>query len=236
MGDPTTHGAPLAPGPGSLNVMIGNMPAWLALQDQHACPAVSITGPDGVGMVMMGSPTVLINNMMACRMGDIVVEIPGLAMGPANPIMMGCMTVMIGEVGIGSSSAASASTMASMGAALGAPTSSAAQSLATSSQNSVGVVPLAGGGGSVLGSAIGSSGDNSSGSSSGKKQVWVEIQLLDQFNKPVPNEPYSIVLPDGTVSEGSTDDTGLARIDGIEDPGNCQISFTSLDARSWKQK
>jgi len=97
--DPTTHGAPLAPGPGSTDVLIGGMPAWRALMDQHACPIVSITGPDGVGMVMMGSPTVLIDFMMACRMGDIVVEIPGLAMGPMNPIIMGCPTVMIGEAG-----------------------------------------------------------------------------------------------------------------------------------------
>jgi uncharacterized Zn-binding protein involved in type VI secretion len=75
------------------------MPAWRALMDQHACPIVSITGPDGMGMVMMGSPTVLIDFMMACRLGDIVVEIPGLAMGPMNPIIMGCPTVMIGEAG-----------------------------------------------------------------------------------------------------------------------------------------
>jgi uncharacterized Zn-binding protein involved in type VI secretion len=100
--DPTTHGAPLAPGPGSPNVLIGGLPAWRALIDQHACPAVSISGADGVGMVMMGSPTVLINNMMACRLGDIVVEIPGLALGPANPIIMGEMTVMIGIPGQGS--------------------------------------------------------------------------------------------------------------------------------------
>lgn len=100
--DSTTHGAPLAPGPGSPNVLIGNLPAWRAMIDQHACPAVSISGADGVGMVMMGSPTVLINNMMACRLGDIVVEIPGLAMGPANPIIMGEMTVMIGIPGQGS--------------------------------------------------------------------------------------------------------------------------------------
>ena len=97
--DPTTHGAPLAPGPGSEDVLIGGLPAWRALMDQHACPAVSVSGADGVGMVMMGSPTVLIDFMMACRMGDIVVEIPGLAMGPMNPIVMGCPTVMIGEVG-----------------------------------------------------------------------------------------------------------------------------------------
>lgn len=35
-------------------------------------------------------------------MGDIVVEKPGLAMGPMNPIIMGCPTVMIGEMGMGS--------------------------------------------------------------------------------------------------------------------------------------
>ena len=66
------------------------------------CPAVSISGADGVGMVMMGSPTVFIDFMMACRAMDIVVEIPGLALGPANPIIMGEPTVMIGEVGMGS--------------------------------------------------------------------------------------------------------------------------------------
>jgi uncharacterized Zn-binding protein involved in type VI secretion len=100
--DPTTHGGPLAPGPGSTNVLIGDLPAWRAVIDQHACPAVSITGPDGVGSVELGSPTVLINNMMACRLGDIVIEKPGLAMGPADPIIMGEPTVEIGEVGMGS--------------------------------------------------------------------------------------------------------------------------------------
>jgi len=94
--DSTTHGAPLSPGPGSSDVLIGNLPAWRALIDQHACPAVSISGADGVGMVMMGSTTVLIDFMPACRLGDIVVEVPGLAMGPMNPIIMGEMTVIIG--------------------------------------------------------------------------------------------------------------------------------------------
>ena len=88
--------------------------------DQHACPAVSISGADGVGSVMMGSPTVMINNQVACRLGDIVIEKPGLAMGPANPIIMGEMTVMIGEVGMGSVSAGAVSpaTAASIFAAM----------------------------------------------------------------------------------------------------------------------
>jgi len=94
--DETTHGFPLLPGVGSLNVMIGSLPAWRTLIDLHACLAVSISGPDGVGTVIVGSPTVSINNQMACRQMDIVVEVPGLALGPMDPILMGCPTVEIG--------------------------------------------------------------------------------------------------------------------------------------------
>ncbi len=90
--DLTTHGSPLAPGPGSLDVIIGGLPAWRTLVDFHACPIVKGAVPDVGGVVMMGSPTVLINFQMACRVMDIVVEIPG---GP-NPIAMGCPTVIIG--------------------------------------------------------------------------------------------------------------------------------------------
>ena len=99
VGDSTTHGTPLSPGPGSPNVMIGGQPAWRATIDQHACPASNISGADGVGAVMMGSPTVLINTQMACRQMDLVIEKPGLAMGPINPITMGCATVIIGDAG-----------------------------------------------------------------------------------------------------------------------------------------
>jgi type VI secretion system secreted protein VgrG len=97
--DLTTHGSPLFPGPGSPNTLIGSLPAWRTIIDQHMCPAASITGADGVGFVVIGSPTVFINNQMACRIQDIVVEKPGLAMGPVNPIVMGCVTVLIGETG-----------------------------------------------------------------------------------------------------------------------------------------
>lgn len=114
--DPTTHGSPLAPGPGSPNTLIGYLPAWRTIVDQHACPAASISGADGVGSVIMGSPTVLINNQMACRVMDIVVEKPGSVMGPVNPIIMGCMTVMIGEVGMGSPQAMALKAAAKSGA------------------------------------------------------------------------------------------------------------------------
>src|SRR5437867_4173478 len=94
--DLTSHGSPLAPGIGSVNVLIGSMPAWRALMDFHACPIVKVLVPDVGGMVMMGSPTVLINSMMACRVMDMVVEIHG---GP-NPIAMGATNVCIRDAGV----------------------------------------------------------------------------------------------------------------------------------------
>src|SRR5882762_7824420 len=97
--DLTTHGSPLSPGPGSPDTLIGNLPAWRTIVDQDACPAASISGADGVGFVIVGSPTVLINTQMACRIQDIVVEKPGAAMGPINPIAVGFPTVLIGEIG-----------------------------------------------------------------------------------------------------------------------------------------
>jgi len=117
--DLTTHGSPLFPGPGSPNTLIGSLPAWRTIVDQHVCPAASISGADGVGSVIVGSPTVFINTQMACRIQDIVVEKPGSAMGPVNPIAMGCPTVLIGEVGTAMGAQAMAlKRAASRGAAL----------------------------------------------------------------------------------------------------------------------
>ncbi len=91
MGDLTSHGTPLAPGPGSVNVLIGGQPAWRAATDFHTCPLVTALVPHVGGMVTLGSTTVLINNLPAARQGDAIVEA-----GPPNTIVMGCPTVIIG--------------------------------------------------------------------------------------------------------------------------------------------
>ena len=209
---------------------------------------MSITGPDGVGSVMMGSPTVFINYMMACRLGDIVIEKPGLALGPANPILIGCPTVMIGEAASASVGApAAAAATAAKSSMIGGESGAAAGTLADSSQSGVGTISLGGrsalsnvAGGSAQaaeGGDGGSSGGQSSGgdSSNSQKKTWVELELLDKQGQPVTNEPYRSELQDGTVSEGSTDDRGRARVDEI-DPGNCKMSFPSLDQSSWRRR
>lgn len=91
MGDTTSHGTPLSPGPGSSNVLIGGQPAWRAAMDFHACPLVTVLVPHVGGVVAMGSTTVLINSMPAARQGDQVVEV-----GPPNAIALGASTVLIG--------------------------------------------------------------------------------------------------------------------------------------------
>ncbi len=91
VGDSTSHGTPLSPGPGAANVLIGGMPAWRAAADFHTCPLFTGTVPHVGGMIAMGSATVLIGNLPAARQGDIIVE-----SGPPNSIVMGCPTVMIG--------------------------------------------------------------------------------------------------------------------------------------------
>ena len=90
LGDQTSHGTPLAPGPGSVNVLIGGRPAWRAAADFHACPLFNGVVPHVGGVVAVGSPTVLIGGLPAARQGDSVVE------APPNAILLGEITVLIG--------------------------------------------------------------------------------------------------------------------------------------------
>jgi len=91
VGDQTSHGTPLSPGPGSTNVLIGNKPAWRATADFHTCPLFDGPKPHVGGLVAVGSTTVLIGGLPAARQGDQVVE----ASAP-NSIVLGEPTVLIG--------------------------------------------------------------------------------------------------------------------------------------------
>ncbi len=68
-----------------------------------------------------------------------------------------------------------------------------------------------------------------------EKKSWVEIELVDEENNPISGERYKITLPDGkTVAEGTLDENGFARVDGI-DPGTCKITFPRLDKEAWEK-
>jgi len=67
-----------------------------------------------------------------------------------------------------------------------------------------------------------------------RPKTWVEIELVTEEGVPVPNERYTVKVPDGTTQSGTTDRRGQARIDGI-DPGACEISFPGIDGRAWRE-
>ena len=91
VGDVTSHGTPLSPGPGCPTVLIGGKPAWRAGSDVHTCPLFDGPKPHVGGTVAVGSATVVIGGLPAARQGDQVIEA-----GPPNAVALGEPTVVIG--------------------------------------------------------------------------------------------------------------------------------------------
>jgi hypothetical protein len=79
----------------------------------------------------------------------------------------------------------------------------------------------------------GSSSSSSSSEKSAQPKGWIEIELVDEDKKPVPGQKYRITLPDETVAEGTLDEKGMARVEGIEE-GNCKVTFPDLDQSAWE--
>jgi len=68
-----------------------------------------------------------------------------------------------------------------------------------------------------------------------EKKSWIEIEMVDEDDKPVTGMAYRITLPDGeTVAEGTLDEKGFARVEGFE-PGSCKITFPRLDQDAWEK-
>lgn len=102
LSDSLVHGPPILGAP-CVTVLIGNMPAW-QIGNQHTCPMVNAPPPAGPGTphgpgitAPPGSITVLIGGKPAASLGDKIME-PGAVQPPmvTNPIIMGCMTVLVG--------------------------------------------------------------------------------------------------------------------------------------------
>lgn len=72
---------------------VSNMAKLMAsfAADIHTCPVVKVAVPDGAGVVIDGSQTVLINGLAACRLNDTIQETTSV-----NKIADGEFTVMVG--------------------------------------------------------------------------------------------------------------------------------------------
>jgi len=63
---------------------------------------------------------------------------------------------------------------------------------------------------------------------------WIEIEMVDEEDEPVPGEKYKITLPDDSVAEGTLDEKGFARVEGFE-KGTCKVCFPDLDKDAWEK-
>ncbi len=63
--------------------------------------------------------------------------------------------------------------------------------------------------------------------------AWIEIVLLDDTGTPIGGIGYKVVAPDGVAYTGVLDGDGFARVGNIP-PGDCQISFPTLDRTVWR--
>ena len=67
-----------------------------------------------------------------------------------------------------------------------------------------------------------------------EEKTWIEIELVDEEDNPVPGEKYKVTLPNDKVAQGTLDNKGFAHIGGIE-PCTCQITFPNLDKDAWEK-
>lgn len=92
-GAPAAKAAEEATKAAALSAMSSSITAAAGGADIHTCATPLPIPPHGPGVVTDGSPTVLINNLPACRLGDTILE----ALGPPNKIVKGEFTVIIGN-------------------------------------------------------------------------------------------------------------------------------------------
>ncbi|MEX1368081.1 MAG: hypothetical protein AB1Z98_33435 [Nannocystaceae bacterium] len=61
----------------------------------------------------------------------------------------------------------------------------------------------------------------------------LELELVDEDDEPVANEPYRVELPGGDIVNGRLNAQGRALLTGIRDSGNCKVTFPRLDESVW---
>jgi hypothetical protein len=62
---------------------------------------------------------------------------------------------------------------------------------------------------------------------------FIEIELVDEADKPIGGVAYLVELPHGGKHSGKLNGDGFVRIEGILS-GNCRVTFPELDAASWE--
>jgi hypothetical protein len=68
-----------------------------------------------------------------------------------------------------------------------------------------------------------------------KKTTYIAIKLTDEKGNAVAGEKFEVELPDGSVSKGTVDIDGTAKVEGFE-AGQCKVRFPNLEDDSVSAK
>ncbi|HEY3246395.1 MAG TPA: PAAR domain-containing protein, partial [Phycisphaerae bacterium] len=191
------------------------MASLAGVTDIHTCPIPCPVPPHGPGVVTKGSKSVLINNLPAVRKDDKVFE----ACGGEDPIAMGCPTVFIGDDGGGPAAAGAAPAAADAGD--DPDTLAQAQSAAAALAN-----------GAASGAPLIEIAAQCGGLGKDKKKHHVVFQVIDEdTGQPCRGVSLKVKLPDGTEEQHVTDSDGMIEIDGLDRPGQCEVTceFTRIE-------
>jgi hypothetical protein len=60
----------------------------------------------------------------------------------------------------------------------------------------------------------------------------IEIAVVNALDQPAVGVFYQLVQPDGRTRTGTTDGAGMIKIDDIEQPGDCQLTFPDVDRQA----
>jgi outer membrane protein OmpA-like peptidoglycan-associated protein len=63
---------------------------------------------------------------------------------------------------------------------------------------------------------------------------FIKLVLVDEQGLPVPGARYVVTAIDGSTREGTLDEQGTARVDGVPE-GHVDITFPDLDAAAWER-
>ncbi len=66
-------------------------------------------------------------------------------------------------------------------------------------------------------------------------EKWLALALLDADGQPLADEPYKVVFPDGSSTEGTLGPDGRARVEAPE-AGPCRVSFPQRPDDAWRRK
>jgi hypothetical protein len=78
----------------------------------------------------------------------------------------------------------------------------------------------------------GTTGRGNQGLDPSSQLTWIDIQLVDEDDRPVSGAKYQLKLTDGSTREGSLDSEGRIRVTGIP-PGSCEVCFPEFDGGEW---